>query len=55
MNSVRTTREETATAESTQSLPQTFLITAALAVLVHTVVMLVHGVAHMQPPKNIRK
>jgi hypothetical protein len=48
MNSVRTTREETATAGSTQPFPRKFVITAALAVLVHTIVMLVHGAAHMR-------
>jgi len=35
-------------AESIQPVPHTFLITAALVVLVHTVVMLVHGAAHMR-------
>jgi len=35
-------------AESTQHLPRTLVITAALVVLVHTVVMLVHGAAHMR-------
>jgi hypothetical protein len=35
-------------AESTQPLPRTFVITAALVVLVHTVVMLVHGAAHVR-------
>jgi hypothetical protein len=48
MDSVRTTREETTLAESVQPVPRTFLITAALVVLVHSVVMLVHGAAHMQ-------
>lgn len=46
MDSVHTTREKTATTESTQPLPRTLVITAALVVLVHTVVMLVHGAAH---------
>ena len=35
-------------AESIHSVPRTFVITAALVVLVHTVVMLVHGAAHMR-------
>jgi hypothetical protein len=48
MDSVRTTREETTLVESTQSLPWKFVIATALVVLVHTVVMLVHGVAHMR-------
>jgi cytochrome bd-type quinol oxidase subunit 2 len=48
MDYVRTTREETTIAESTQSVPRTFLTTAALVVLVHAVVMLVHGAAHMR-------
>jgi hypothetical protein len=48
MDSVHTTRDETTTAESIQSLPRRFVITAALVVLVHTIVMLVHGAAHMQ-------
>jgi hypothetical protein len=48
MDSEHATREETATAESIQPLPRTFVITAALVVLVHTAVMLVHGAAHMR-------
>src|SRR2546423_1497846 len=48
MDSVHTTRDETTTAESIQPLPRTFVITAALVVLVHTIVMLVHGAAHTQ-------
>lgn len=48
MDSAHTTRDETTTAESIQPLPRTFVITAALVVLVHTVVMLVHGAAHMR-------
>jgi hypothetical protein len=35
-------------AESVRPLPRIFVITATLAVLVHTVVMLVHGAAHMR-------
>jgi hypothetical protein len=35
-------------AESIQPVPRMFLITAALVVLVHTVVMLVQGAAHMR-------
>ncbi len=35
-------------AESIKPVPRTFVITAALVVLVHTVVMLVHGAAHMR-------
>jgi len=48
MNSVRATREETIMAEIVQTVPRAFLVTAALVVLVHTAVMLVHGAAHMQ-------
>jgi hypothetical protein len=48
MDSVRRTREETTVAETIRPVPRTFLITAALVVLVHTVVMLVHCAAHMQ-------
>jgi MFS family permease len=48
MDSLRATRDETILAESTQLVPRKFVITAALVVLVHTVVMLVHGVAHMR-------
>ena len=48
MDSVRTTRVETATAESTQPLPRTFVIAAAVVVSVHTLAMLVHGAAHMR-------
>src|SRR5438270_321019 len=48
MDSARTTRDETTLVESTQFLPREFAIAAALVVLVHTVVMLVHGVAHMR-------
>jgi len=46
MDPVHATREETILAESTRLVPRTFLITAALVVWVHTVVMLVHGAAH---------
>ncbi len=35
-------------AEIIQPLPRTFVITAALVVLVHTVVMLIHGAAHIR-------
>src|SRR5437764_3639987 len=38
MDSIRATRD----------MPREFVITAALVVLVHTFVMLVHGVAHMR-------
>ena len=48
MDSVRTTREETTLVESIQFLPRKFVIATALVVLVHTVVMLVHGAAHMR-------
>jgi hypothetical protein len=34
--------------ESNQPVPRTFVTAAALAVLVHTLVMLIHGAAHMQ-------
>jgi hypothetical protein len=34
--------------ESTQPMPRKFVIATALVVLVHTVVMLVHGAAHMR-------
>jgi hypothetical protein len=48
MDYVRTTREETTIAESIRPLPRAFMIAATLVVLVHTVVMLVHGAAHMR-------
>src|SRR3977135_1933415 len=48
MDSVRRTREETTVAETIRPVPRTFVITAALVVLVHTVVMLVHGAAHVR-------
>jgi hypothetical protein len=48
MDSVRATREKTSLAESTQLVPPTFVITVTLVVLAHTVVMLVHGAAHMR-------
>ncbi|HMJ62799.1 MAG TPA: hypothetical protein VK493_13595, partial [Bryobacteraceae bacterium] len=48
MDSVPATREQPILAESTQLVPRTSVITAALVVLVHTVVMLVHGAAHMR-------
>lgn len=48
MDSIRVTRDETILAESTQPVPGKFVITVALVVLVHTVVMLIHGVAHMR-------
>ena len=35
-------------AEIIQPVPRTFVITAALVVLVHTVVMLIHGAAHIR-------
>jgi multidrug transporter EmrE-like cation transporter len=47
MDSVRTTGEGTILAESIRPASRT-LITAALVVLVHTVVMLVHGAAHVR-------
>jgi hypothetical protein len=47
MDSVSKTREKRITAESIQPLTRIFAITAALVVLVHTVVMLVHGAAHL--------
>ena len=48
MDSVPATREQPILAESTQLVPRKSVITAALVVLVHTVVMLVHGAAHMR-------
>jgi hypothetical protein len=48
MDSVPATREQPILAEDTQLVPRTFVITAALVVLVHTVVMLVHGAAHVR-------
>ena len=48
MYSVRATREQRILAESAQLVPRTPVITAALVVLLHTLVMLVHGAAHMR-------
>jgi cytochrome bd-type quinol oxidase subunit 2 len=48
MDSVPATREQPILAENTRLVPRTFVITAALVVLVHTVVMLVHGAAHVR-------
>ncbi|MFL6417212.1 MAG: hypothetical protein ACJ74Y_16260 [Bryobacteraceae bacterium] len=49
MDSAPATREQPILAESIQQVvPRTFAMTAALVVLVHTVVMLVHGAAHMR-------
>ena len=48
MDSVHAVREQPIPAESTQSGLRPFVITAALVVLVHTVMMLVHGAAHMR-------
>jgi hypothetical protein len=46
MDSIRATREETILAKSTQLVAPTLMTTAAMVVLMHTVVMLVHGAAH---------
>jgi hypothetical protein len=48
MNSVRAPRDQAIVAESPQLVPRTFVPAAALGVLTHTVVMLVHGAAHMR-------
>jgi hypothetical protein len=48
MNSIRATRDQAIVAESPQPVPRIFVSAAALVVLTHTVVMLVHGEAHMR-------
>jgi len=48
MDSIRVTRDEAIHAESSQLVLRKFVLTTALVVLVHTLVMLVHGVAHMR-------
>src|SRR5438874_4112037 len=48
MDSAPATRAKTILAEGPQLVPRTLVITAALAVLAHTIVMLVHGAAHMR-------
>lgn len=48
MNIMRTTSEVTVTTESIRPAARTFVTTAALVVIVHTFVMLVHGAAHMR-------
>lgn len=48
MDSVPATREQPILAESAQLLPRPSVITAALVVLVHAVIALVHGAAHMR-------
>jgi hypothetical protein len=48
MNSIRATRDQAILGESPQLRPRTFVRAAALVVVVHTVVMLVHGAAHMR-------
>jgi uncharacterized membrane protein len=48
MNSIRVTRGQAIVAESPQLVPGTFVRAAAFVVLTHTVVMIVHGAAHMR-------
>jgi len=48
MDSMVTPLEETVTHESVRPEARRLMITAALVVLVHTVVVLVHGAAHRQ-------
>src|SRR5690242_15122287 len=48
MDPVRATREQTILSESTPLVPRKAVTTAALVVLIHTVVMLIHGAAHMR-------
>jgi hypothetical protein len=48
MKSIRATRELATVQEIPQLVPRTLVHAAALVVLTHTVVMLVHGAAHMR-------